>query len=88
MSTIYWTVLAVCLGMVCSGSIWGYNVWQDHKAKLAEIQRQADEEAKWTSDMADFEKMLVSLNSLHSAIVAVELANTEVYVPDEGRILH
>jgi cytochrome c-type biogenesis protein CcmH/NrfG len=84
----YWLALVVCAAMIAAGSIWGYGVWQAHKANLAEIQRQADEEAKWTSDMADFEKMLVSLNSLHSAIVAVELANTEVYVPDEGRILH
>ncbi len=88
MPATYWFALTISAALIAGGSVWGYNVWSDHKANLAEIARQADEEAKWAEDMAGFEKLLVQLNSLNSAIVAVELANTEVYIPDEGRTLH
>jgi hypothetical protein len=88
MSAIYWLALVVCAAMIAGGSIWGYGVWAEHKANLAEIQRQADEEAKWASDMAEFERMLVSINSLNDAIKLVAIANTEVYVPEGGRTLH
>lgn len=88
MPAVYWLALVLSAALILGGGIWGLNVWQDHKAKLAEIQRQADEEAKWAADMAEFERMLVSINSLGVAIQKVSLANTEVYIPEEGRTLH
>jgi flagellar hook-associated protein FlgK len=88
MPAIYWLALTVAAALVSVGSIWAYNRWQDHKAKLAEIQREAQEQLKWDEDMAEFNKMLAQLNSLNAAILKVEIANTEVYIPDEGRTLH
>lgn len=87
MPAAYWLTIVVCGGLIVAGCVKGYNVWQDHKAKLAAIQEEAEAEAKWQQDMAEFNQMLVRINSLNDAIQKVALANTEVYIPD-NRTLH